>query len=265
MATKAPTKAQLAAAAKKAKQITAVAAPKAAATKKAAKLEPVVAPVNVQHLTHIVTKTQTDGFCYAPAEVYAPLVEAGLVDVNLDAVDETTGHHAVRSTPAADTYLALNSTVAAASAQMEMPEVASAVHAAFGAAPEVSAAHEEEPVAAPKAGVFDSSAFKVVYDVPMPVVARNFGPKSSKYPWETLDRVGASFFVAATDKKPNPAKSLASTVNSAMARYTVQSGVGADGVTPVFEKQRQFALRRVDDGQAWGFPGVAGAGIFRTK
>ena len=44
-----------------------------------------------------------------------------------------------------------------------------------------------------------------------------------KYPFDSLE-VGKGFFVAATEKMPEPAKSLASTVSSAQARYAEETG-----------------------------------------
>lgn len=63
---------------------------------------------------------------------------------------------------------------------------------------------------------------------------------SSVYPFETMN-VGQSFFVPATEDKPNPAKSLASTVSSANKRFTKE---GADG--------RKFTVKPVKSGVAYG-------------
>ncbi len=63
---------------------------------------------------------------------------------------------------------------------------------------------------------------------------------SSIYPFDTMN-VGQSFFVPATEDKPNPAKSLASTVSSANKRFTKD---GADG--------RKFTVKPVKSGVAYG-------------
>lgn len=63
---------------------------------------------------------------------------------------------------------------------------------------------------------------------------------SSVYPFETMN-VGQSFFVPATEDKPNPAKSLASTISSANKRFSKD---GADG--------RKFTVKPVKSGVAYG-------------
>lgn len=63
---------------------------------------------------------------------------------------------------------------------------------------------------------------------------------SSVYPFETMN-VGQSFFVPATEDKPNPAKSLASTISSANKRFSKE---GADG--------RKFTVKPVKSGVAYG-------------
>lgn len=78
---------------------------------------------------------------------------------------------------------------------------------------------------------------------------------SSVYPFETMN-VGQSFFIPATEAKPNPSKSMASTVSSANKRFRKE---GADG--------RQFSVKAVKSGQAYGaFTAPAdGALVQRTK
>lgn len=78
---------------------------------------------------------------------------------------------------------------------------------------------------------------------------------SSVYPFETMN-VGQSFFIPATEAKPNPSKSMASTVSSANKRFRKE---GADG--------RQFSVKAVKSGTAYGsFTAPAdGALVQRTK
>ncbi len=52
---------------------------------------------------------------------------------------------------------------------------------------------------------------------------------------------GQSFFIPATEDKPNPSKSMASTVSSANKRFRKE---GADG--------RQFSVKAVKSGVAYG-------------
>lgn len=73
------------------------------------------------------------------------------------------------------------------------------------------------------------------------VLPEGRAPRSSSvYPFETMG-VGQSFFVPATEDKPNPAKSLASTISSANKRFSKD---GADG--------RKFTVKPVKSGVAYG-------------
>lgn len=63
---------------------------------------------------------------------------------------------------------------------------------------------------------------------------------SSTYPFEQMNE-GQSFFIPATEEKPNPSKSMASTVSSANKRFRKE---GADG--------RQFSVKAVKGGQEYG-------------
>lgn len=72
---------------------------------------------------------------------------------------------------------------------------------------------------------------------------------SSLYPFEQMG-VGQSFHVAATDEKPNPAKSLASTVSSANKRFAKE---GQDG--------RKFSVKTVGDADPKG----KGARVWRDS
>lgn len=100
-----------------------------------------------------------------------------------------------------------------------------------------------EPVAAP------SGDFAIDTDVPLP--SARGGRGGSVYPFDDLP-VGGSFFVAATADRPNPAKSLASTVSSATARFAVE--IPGETVTnrkgnivPKTRETRKFTVRSVDE------------------
>lgn len=73
------------------------------------------------------------------------------------------------------------------------------------------------------------------------VLPEGRAPRSSSvYPFDTMN-VGQSFFVPATEDKPNPTKSLASTISSANKRFSKE---GADG--------RKFTVKPVKSGVAYG-------------
>lgn len=241
------TKAQLAAQAKKDK---AAAAEKAKGN--AAASAPAAAQVDTQSvLDAVLAATRSEqAFGYFPKDAaLAALVQAGQVEVR-DDITDAAGNVAARITDAYMATLTALPPVAAAPAPVAPPQAPFAPPAATPAA----------PAAAPVA-----SSFKIVSAVPMPA-AKRFG-KASVYPFDALV-VGQAFFVPATKERDNPAKSMASTVNSANARYAVSDGFEADGTTPKFKNTRKFTLRRVHDGKEAGFgdeyAGVAGAGVWRT-
>lgn len=105
--------------------------------------------------------------------------------------------------------------------------------------------------------------------VPMPEAKRGPSAGNSKYPFDTME-VNDSFFIPATEETPEPAKKRASTVTSANARYARPCPEGrtktnrAGDEVPVLVYDRKFAIRPVEDGAPWGFPGIAGAGVWRT-
>lgn len=111
-----------------------------------------------------------------------------------------------------------------------------------------------------------SAAFAIA-SVAMPTAKRG-GRTGETYPFDKLEK-GQSFFVPATEDRPNPAKSLASTVTSANERYseviegqTRQNRKG--NIVPATKPVREFAIRSIEDGAPWGHTGVKGAAIFRT-
>lgn len=96
----------------------------------------------------------------------------------------------------------------------------------------------------------NTSAFAIEDGIALPASAR--GRTSTTYPFEALN-VGQSFFVPNTAEKPNAAKSLASTVSSATARYEEviegQTKVNKKGDTvPATRQTRKFVVRAVEGG-----------------
>lgn len=115
-----------------------------------------------------------------------------------------------------------------------------------------------ETIKAPTA----TSKFAIDAGIPIPTISGR-GKGGDTYPFALLE-VGQSFFVANTEDKPNAAKSLASTVSSATARYAVPSADGATRVSkagetvPVMVPTRTFVVRSVTEGE------VSGARVWRT-
>ena len=146
---------------------------------------------NLAALAYIVAAGE--GGTFAPLADVRPLADhkPALVEINEDATDDN-GNVAVRATAEGISHPPPNSTT--------------------------------EPASAPAA----KTSFEIM-DVPADILQvakerrRSSRGASEKYPFDSLE-VGKGFFVAATEKMPEPAKSLASTVSSAQARYAEETG-----------------------------------------
>ena len=162
-----------------------------------------------------------DGFIMAAPKAVEPFVKAGLVETN-ETISDDAGNIAVRLKPETEGTKTMNETKPAASA----------------------------PVA---------TSFAIEDNVPMPT-ASGRGRGGNVYPFDQME-VGQSFFVPNSEDKPNAAKSLASTVSSATARFAVPSEDGATKVNkkgeivPVMVETRKFVVRSVE----------GGARVWRTK
>ena len=150
--------------------------------------KPTAAPaLNLAALAVIVAAGENG--TYAPEHEISVLADNGLVEVNPEATN-AEGHVAVRATAAGIAKNAEN-----------QPAAPLAVKSKFsiGTVPDV---------------ILEAAVNKKR-------VARGAG---EKYPFDSLDMTNnRGFFVPATEKMPEPAKSLASTVSSAIARYTVEA------------------------------------------
>ena len=76
--------------------------------------------------------------------------------------------------------------------------------------------------------------------------------RASIYPFDKL-AVGQSFFIPATDERPDPAKSLASTVANASKRFAVPTGETKTSArtgkeVQVLKYTRKFTIREVEGG-----------------
>ena len=175
---------------------------------------------------------------YTSPEVHTPLLEAGLVEINSAMTDEN-GFIATRATQAGIEALDNGETIGN--------------NATSEATSETAATGKTEKV---------KTMFKIEDSIPVPTISGR-GRGGNVYPFDQLE-VGQSFFVANSEDKPNAAKSLASTVSSATARYAVASEDGATktnkkGETvPVMVETRKFFVRSVEEN------GVKGARVWRT-
>ena len=175
---------------------------------------------------------------FVPESVYAPLVEAGLVEINPAMVNEA-GEIATRATQAG-------------------------IESLDGSAIVVDNATAEANSETAETGKIEKvkTMFKIEDSIPVPTISGR-GRGGEIYPFKQLE-VGQSFFVPNSESKPNAAKSLASTVSSATARYAVPAEDGATKtnkkgeVVPVLVETRKFVVRSVEE------DGVKGARVWRT-
>lgn len=178
-----------------------------------------------------------NGIFTSPA-VHGPLVEAGLVEIN-PAMTNENGEIATRAT------------------QKGFESLDSAATVADNATSETQTATAETGTTQKV-----KTMFKIEDAIPVPTISGR-GRGGNVYPFDQLE-VGQSFFVANDESKPNAAKSLASTVSSATARYAMPSADGATktnkaGETvPVMVETRKFVVRSVEEN------GVKGARVWRT-
>ena len=176
---------------------------------------------------------------FTPAAVHGPLVEAGLVEINPAMVNEA-GEIATRATQACIESLG--------SGALVLDNATSEANSA------IAETGKTEKV---------KSMFKIEDSIPVPTISGR-GRGVNVYPFDRL-AVGQSFFVPNSEDKPNAAKSLASTVSSAAARYAVPAEDGSTKtnkkgeVVPVMVKTRMFVVRRVEE------DGVKGARVWRTS
>lgn len=110
----------------------------------------------------------------------------------------------------------------------------------------------------PAAAVSEATAkttFAIEQGIAIPEPKQRGGLKGDTYPFALL-KVGQSFFLPATEAKPNPAKGLASTVSSANRRYatTYPMTKGKDkqphpkAGQPTGKDGRTFTVRAVEGG-----------------
>jgi len=178
---------------------------------------------------------------FTSPEAHDELVKNGFVEVNPGLTNEA-GEIATRATQAGVDKVAEQTSTEEQPADDEVEEEAPAV--------------EKETSNA-------SGGFKIESGIEMPSVLGR-GRGGNVYPFDQLE-IGQSFFVPNSEDKPNASKSLASTVSSATARYSVEAEDGSTKlnkrgeVVPVMIEVRKFIVRSVEES------GVKGARVWRTK
>jgi hypothetical protein len=211
-------------------------------TKKTSPVAEVAAEISLKE----IADAGANGVFTSPA-VHGPLVEAGLVEINQEMINEK-GEIATRATQKGFESLFNVSVVETPLDDVEGlkdNETSEAQPAVSGTIQKVK------------------TMFKIEDSIPIPAITGR-GRTGCSYPFDLL-AIGQSFFVASDEDKPNAAKSLASTVSSATARYAVPSADGATKtnkkgeVVPVMVETRKFVVRSVEEN------GVKGARVWRTS
>lgn len=109
-------------------------------------------------------------------------------------------------------------------------------------------------------------SFEIESGIEVPKTTRG-GARTSAYPFDALE-VSQSFFIAASEKHPEPEKSLASTVSGATKRYDVLvEGETKEVRNPKTQEVKtvpKTAHTRIFIIRASEKDGVKGARVFRT-
>ncbi len=178
-------------------------------------------PEEIELLRQGAAASQAGQPTYGVQANLANLLAAGHVEVNPAMVD-AVGKVAFRASPAGVAHLA---TLPPA------PPAAAAAAAAWGA--------DKAPVA-PKAAPAAGGGFAIGSGFVVPVKgSRRPAGTGRTYPFENME-LYSHIFVPATDKRPDPKKSLASTISSANKRFAT------------FEPRRYFRTFRAVAGQTFG-------------
>lgn len=189
----------------------------------------VTAAVLAITLAQVVEATQAGKFLYTDAATHAPWLAAGHVEVNPNMVEEGTGKLATRSTEAGAEF--------------------------------VRSQTANPPTAAAAAPAKAKPTFEISSSVAIPAITgRGRVSGESVYPFDALE-IGQSFFVPNSEEKPDAAKSMASTVSSANARYAEEipgkTKINRKGETvPATRQLRQFVLRARSAQEEGGKAGV---------
>lgn len=187
------------------------------------------------------TQTNTVAYCF-PNEVQV-LVNEGLVEMN-DTIRETredgqfTGRVAMRATQTGLAALQ-NQAAAETSAPAPAPIPAAPVPAAPAPAPAAPAPAPAATEASAEGGTTESASGYAIVDGFVPPKKQTRRVVKAKYPFADLEN-GKAFFVPATEERPDPKKSMASTISSANNKFKE------------FEPQRYFKSFAVLKGEKFG-------------
>ena len=179
-------------------------------------------------LTFIVTETQgPNGSGAAPVDAANDLLKAAPTFIQIISQPDAVGNVQIKATPAG---------------------IAAVQPAAT-------------PVQASPAVAATPTQFLIEDGFAVPVASRG-GARATVYPFASMN-LGQSFFVPATDAKPNPAKAMASTVSGVNKRYAKFYAEGHEKAgQPTGKDGRKFTVRArtIEQGEK-----VNGARVYRIE
>lgn len=211
-------------------------------------------------LREIVAATQEGSFAYTSEGVHEKLIEHGFVEINPEIKDET-GDIATRATQAGIDYASEVLNMGGLPLESE-GESASQV-GLIGERADALAKETAEHIVKTKASVV------IEKGVPLPSKGRAFVQRRQAFPFDELE-VEDSFFIKATESKPEPWKSYASTVSNATRSFAVPDSSGEMVVNrkgqkvPKLVQTRKFVIRAVEETDAETGEVVIGARVWRV-
>lgn len=211
-------------------------------------------------LREIVAATQEGSFAYTSEGVHEKLIEHGFVEINPEIKDET-GDIATRATQAGIDYA--SEVLNMGSLPLESEGESASQVGLIGERADALAKETAEHIAKTKASVV------IEKGVPLPSKGRAFVQRRQAFPFDELE-VKDSFFIKATESKPEPWKSYASTVSNATRSFAVPDSSGEMVVNrkgekvPKLVQTRKFVIRAVEE--TYGETGevVVGARVWRV-
>lgn len=219
--------------------------------------------INLDLLRALVTATSP---VPVSPEFLQPLIDNGYAKVDADSDVDASGNLPGVVTDEGKAYLASVDTSQAVNpspiAVNPAGETATMEQIANGTV-------SEKPAETPKPK--EKPVFSAPIQFELPEAGKRGGARPEQYPFSSLE-VGGAFFIPATAAKPDPATEFASTVASATKRFAevvegemVKNKRG--NMVPKLNFTREFKIRRIDDGKAFGpeFAGKKGAVVGRVK
>ena len=211
-------------------------------------------------LREIAAATIEGSFAYTSESVHEKLIEHGFVEINPEIKDET-GDIATRATQAGIDYASEVLNLGGLPLESE-GESASQV-GLIGERADALAKETADHIAKTKASVV------IEKGVPLPSKGCAFVQRRQAFPFDELE-VEDSFFIKATESKPEPWKSYASTVSNATRSFAVPDSSGEMVVNrkgqkvPKLVQTRKFVIRAVEETDAETGEVVIGARVWRV-